>query len=472
MLTHRLLQRSLMRVVATVTTAVLIATAAPATAMAERLSTDRVGGYPVSSALIADAAAPDISARSGILIGANGRALWARRATTERPMASTTKVMSALVVLERSKLDDVVTITRTAASTPYATGLRTGEKRTVRQLLELMLVASSNDAATALAIHVGGSPKAFAFLMNRRATSLGMENTHYVNPHGLDAVGHYSSAEDLTRVMRAALRHTEFKRIIHLTSVVLPRYGRRPAQRLKATNELLGQLRGMIGGKTGFTNDARYSFVATARRDGVTLTSVVLGSPTSSARFASSKRLFEWGFRYYRLRTLSTTTQTAGYVPFSEDMSRTLDVRYASRVTLPVLSLLGPVTRVRSLATSVTMPVFEGMPLGTVRFVQNASVIATAAVVASRPVSSLCETVGSVPVFGQPGESIVARTGESTAAVAPYDTTRPVRKTVELIDGITAPVILGQPLGWVTYTQDDRVLVRVPAVAATTVSTH
>lgn len=461
--------RNLKRALSTALAVCLLVTAAPSFAMAETLPTDRVGGYAVSTPLISDAHAPDISARAGVLIGLNGRALWARRAGTQRPMASTTKIMTALVVLERSGLDEVVTISRAAAATPYATGLRAGERRTVRQLLELLLVASSNDAANALAVHSAGSTRSFVSLMNRRAASLQMEDTRYVNAHGLDATGHYSSASDLTRVMRAALRQAEFRRIIHLSSVVLPRYGRRAAQRIRNTNELLGEVRGMIGGKTGYTGDARYGLVASARRDGLTLTSVVLGSPTSSARFTSTRRLFEWGFRYYRLRSLSTTTQTAGYVPISGDMSRTAPARYASAVNIPVFSLLGPVSRVPSLQTSVTVPVFAGQPLGTVRFVQNASVIATSAVVAAKPVASVGETVGAVPILGRPGVTVIARAAESTAVVVPYDVTRPVERTVELLEGVATPVMRDQWLGWIDYSQDGRLIVRVPAVAASVV---
>lgn len=439
---------------------------APLPAVASRLSTDRIGGIRLSSSQIATSTAPDITARSGVLVGSDGQVLWSRKARTKRPMASTTKMMTALLVLENADLDETVRVSRAAARTPYALGLRAGEKRSVRKMLELALVASSNDAAAALAIHVAGSRSAFVRMMNARAAELGMANTRFANPHGLDAKGHYSSASDLALLTRTAIAYPEFKRIIKLRSVVLPKYRSRIARRVKSTNDLLGQVVGLRGGKTGYTGDARYCFTASARRDGVTLTSAVLGSPSSSSRFTSSKRLLEWGFKNYRIRTLATAGGTVGSAPLSDHETRTVPAHYAATKSLPVLRLLGGVERAVSFEDALTVPVFAGQHLGVVRFVQNASVIATAAVVASRPVASVEETVGSVPILGRDGQSVTVRAAESSATVAPYDTTRPVERTVSLETDVIVPVLAGQLLGEITYSQDGRVLVVVPAVAA------
>lgn len=358
---------------------------APATALASRLSTDRVGGVRLSSGVVARSKAPDITARNAVLV-AGDRVLWSRKSESERAMASTTKIMTALLVLERCDLNKKVKITKTAARTPYASGLRAGERLTVRKLLELTLVASSNDAATALAIHTGGSVKGFSKLMNARAKKLGMTDSRFKNPHGLDAKGHYSSAKDLTKVMRAAIAHTEFRRIIKMKSVKLPKYKKRKARTLRATDKLLGKVTGLRGGKTGFTNDARYCFVASARRDGITLTSAVLGSSSSSARFTSSKRLLDWGFKYYKIRSLSTSGVQVATVPLSNDSSRSVGVVYERSVSAPVLSLMGPVTRVPELPATVMAPVAKGQKLGVVRFIQGSEVIATVNVVAAASV--------------------------------------------------------------------------------------
>lgn len=439
---------------------------APLPAVASRLSTDRIGGIRLSSSQIATSTAPDITARSGMLVGSDGQVLWSRKALTRRPMASTTKMMTALLVLENADLDETVVVSRAAARTPYALGLRPGEKRSVRRLLELTLVASSNDAATALAIHVSGSKSAFVRLMNARAAEMGMADTHFANPHGLDAKGHHSSASDLTLLTRTAVAYPEFKRIIKMRSVVLPKYRSRTARRVKSTDELLGRVPGLRGGKTGYTGDARYCFTANARRNGVTLTSVVLGSPSSSARFTSSKRLLEWGFTHFRITPLATAGTAVGLAPLTGSETGTVPAHYADSKSIAVLGLLGRVEPVVSLVETLTVPVFAGQPLGVVRFVQNTSVIATAAAVASHPVASVEETVGLVPILGREGMSVTARTAASTATVAPYDPTRPVERTMTLVNEVIAPVLAGQLLGQITYSQDGRVLVVVPVVAA------
>lgn len=353
-------------------------TVAPGAAFASRLGSDRVGGYRVSSSRIATATAPDISARSGALVAGN-RVLWSRKLDVQRAMASTTKIMTALIVLESCSLKESVRITKAAARTPYATGLRAGERRSVRKLLELMLVASSNDAANALAIHVAGSRKGFAKRMNARAKQLGLSNTRFVNAHGLDAKGQYSSAADLTKLMRTAIKQPEFKRIIKMRSVKLPRYKKRPARTLRSTDKLLGQVSGLRGGKTGFTNDARYCFVSSARRDGITLTSVVLGASSSSARFTSSKRLLAWGFKNYRIRTLGTEGQIVGTAALS---GGTVDAKLARTVSVPVMSLLGPVTRTVEFQP-VAAPVKTGDKLGVVRYIQGSEVVASVDAVAA-----------------------------------------------------------------------------------------
>ncbi len=359
---------------------------APSAALASKLGSDRVGGYRVSSSRIATSTAPDITAKSGALVAGN-RVLWSRKLDSQRAMASTTKIMTALLVLENCGLKETVTITKTAARTPYATGLRTGERRSVRKLLELTLVASSNDAANALAIHVAGSRKGFAKRMNARAKQLGMTNTRFVNAHGLDAKGHYSSAADLTTLMRAAIKHPEFKRIIKMRSVKLPRYKKRGARTIRSTDKLLGQVSGLRGGKTGFTNDARYCFVSSARRDGVTLTAVVLGASNSSARFTSSKRLLTWGFKYYRIRTLGTAGQTVGTASLSGGPGGQVGVKLAKTVSVPVMALLGPVARTVELQP-VAAPVKAGDKVGTVRYIQGSEVIASTDAVAAASVAA------------------------------------------------------------------------------------
>ncbi len=368
-------------------------TLSPASALAAKYGSDRVGGVKLSAGTVSKSKAPDISAKAGVLVHGT-TVLWARKAGSERAMASTTKLMTALLILERGNLGRKVKISKTAARTPYATGLKAGEKLTVRKLLELTLVCSSNDAATALAIHHSGSVKKFSSAMNKRAKKLGMVDTKFKNPHGLDAKGHYSSAQDLTLLMREAVKHAEFKRIIKMKSVKLPKYKKRKARTIRSTDKLLGKVAGLRGGKTGFTNDARYCFVASARKDGMTLTSTILGAPSSSARFTSSKRLLEWGFKYYRKRTLAAEGGAIAWLPVSGGATTHVTAVFPKTVTARVLTPLGAVERVPELSAGLEAPVVAGQKLGVVRFVQDAQVIATVDAVAA----SAIPTISAEPV--------------------------------------------------------------------------
>jgi len=439
---------------------------APTTALASRLGTDRIGGVRLSAVPVPAASAPDISARSGALVAGGGRVLWTRKALTRRAMASTTKLMTALIVVERCRLDETVRVSRAAARTRYATGLRTGERRSVRKLLELTLVGSSNDAAAALAIHVGGSTSGFARMMNARAKQLGLTNTHFRNPHGLDATGHYSSAADMAAVMRAAIQRPEIRRILALRSTRLPRHKNRRARTIRSTDKLLGQVSGLRGGKTGFTNHARYCFVSNASRGGVTLTSSVLGASSSWGRFKDSRRLLEWGFKHYRVRQVCSANTAVGAVATSANPQETIGVRCAQATSAGVLDVLGAPQVLASLPTSACVPVFAGQRLGIVRFLQGPEVIASVNAVASAPKASAEETVGSFPVEGDPGLVVIARTAESTAAVAVYDTTRPVERDIHLDAPVALPLAEGQRLGEIVYRQDGDELVRVPVVVA------
>lgn len=440
-------------------------TLAPTSARASTLPSDRIGAVSLSSGQVPSTSAPDISARGGTLVGLGGTQLWGRSASTKRRMASTTKVMTAVLALERCDLDERVRITKAAAATPYALGLKTGETRTVRELLELALVASSNDAASALAIHMGGTIPGFATIMNQRAGQLGLSGTHYVNPHGLDVKGHYTTPADLSRLMRHAVSFAEFKRIIKKRSVTLPAYKTRAARTYKSTDKLLGLVDGLRGGKTGFTNDAGYCFVASARRDGITLTSVVLGSPSSTARFSSSRRLLEWGFKHYKVRTLCAGSTVAGHTPLADNPQLSLQTMCSRVATAAVFDLAGTVVKSTSLPTSVTVPVFAGQRIGTVTYRQGAKVLATVAAVASAPIASAEETVGVVAVTGSSEATVAVRAAASQALVAPFDTTRPVQRVLTLANYAAAPVAKGQMLGKITYKQDGAVLVVVLVVA-------
>ena len=248
---------------------------------------------PVPTAEQAPVAVPRVRARAVILVDeSTGQVLFERNASSARAMASTTKVMTALLALERLDERRVVTI----GPGPPQVGeeslrLRQGERLTVRHLLLGLMLKSANDAGVALAEAVDGSEAAFVRRMNRRAAALGLEATHYVTPYGLDRPGHQTSARDLARLWEVAMRRADFR------SIVATRAARLPGtplslRRFVTTNQLLGAYRWTVGGKTGFTNRAGRCLVASASRGGRRLAAVALGSPTA---FPDVQALFDFG---------------------------------------------------------------------------------------------------------------------------------------------------------------------------------
>jgi len=449
--------------------ALCLAILTPTQAFAKRYGSDEICGVRLESSKLDRDAAPDVNAAAGAIVTADGRILWSRKTTTPRPMASITKIMTALLVLERGDLDDEVTVSRAASKVPYAVGLKEGERRTVRELLELALVASSNDAAYALAEHVGGGATEFVALMNQRAAELGLNDTHFVNPHGLDAAGHRSSASDIVSLTHTAMRIPRFRQIVALRSVTLPAHKKRPARKLKATNELLGTYPGLLGGKTGFTDDAKYGLVTCAERNGIGLTAVVLGAKSNSARFKNSRRLLDWGFKHLRMQTVATATETVGVVPISAAPERTVTVRFAETTSTPVFDLDGPVERKLSLPATVKLPVFEGQPLGTVDLMQGERPLAAVPVVAAEDLASVGETVGAVPVADYLDRAVPVRAADESASVAAFDPAVAVERTVKLDERLSAPVATGTRVGEIVYSQAGTVIVRVPVVAAASV---
>ncbi len=231
---------------------------------------------------------------------ATGQVLFERNAGAARAMASTTKVMTALLALERLDERKVVTI---GAGPPQvgeeSLRLRKGERLTVRQLLLGLLLKSANDAGVALAEAVDGSEAAFVRRMNRKAAALRLTATRYVTPYGLDRPGHQTSARDLARLWEVAMRRADFRSLVTTRSARIPG-SPLSLRRFVSTNQLLGSYRWTVGGKTGFTNRAGRCLVASASRGGRRLVAVALGSPNA---FADVQALFEHGFsKFVRVR--------------------------------------------------------------------------------------------------------------------------------------------------------------------------
>jgi serine-type D-Ala-D-Ala carboxypeptidase (penicillin-binding protein 5/6) len=257
---------------------------------------------------------PQISAPSAVVVEASsGEVLYRRAAEKPRAIASTTKLMTALLTAERTKLGDMVSASDYVASPIESKlSLRPGERMSVADLLRGLMLESANDAAVTLAERISGSRAAFVRLMNRRARELGLENTHFANPIGLDEPGNYSSAHDLALLAVELRKHSFVRKVANRTSATLST-GYRP-RTIRNRNTLLGRDSRVNGLKTGHTAAAGYVLVGTRSERGVTLVSVVLGTPSLAARDADSLALLRWGADQYdviRPVTIGTVVDTA-----------------------------------------------------------------------------------------------------------------------------------------------------------------
>lgn len=244
------------------------------------------------TASAAGTAAPELSCRTGVLMDAeSGRVLWQRDPDERMLIASTTKIMTALVALERCPLDAEVTVdpswTGVEGSSMY---LAPGQTLTVEDLLYGLMLASGNDAAVALACFTAGSEEAFAALMNERAGQLGCANTHFVNANGLDDEEHYASAYDLALITRAALENQDFRRIVSTVSKTVG------DSTFVNHNRLLRECDGVFGVKTGYTKAAGRTLVTACEREGTTLICVTLSDPED---WDDHQALYDWAYGLY-----------------------------------------------------------------------------------------------------------------------------------------------------------------------------
>ena len=353
-------------------------------AHAAPLRTDLIDGVAAQSAGVGVGALPDVGMKSGALLDGEGRVIWARRPLDKRAMASITKIMTAVVALEHSSLTEQVTIPKASVAVGESTAfLRPGEKLSMQEVLEALLVKSGNDAAIAIAQHVAGNEDEFVKLMNEKATELGLTNTHFANAHGLDEKGHYSTAYDLGVLARYAMTKPAFKQIVGMKTVVIGSGKRK--ETLQSTDLLLGNYTGAMGIKTGYTADAGYSVISAAQRGGVTLYAVVLGTPSELQRFREARELFDWGFSHYRPMQLGVGGTVVGEAAVGDYLDVTVPAAVSQDTTVPVLDVKGPIVRSVTVAT-VRAPVKKGDRVGTVTFKQAGRIITSIPLVSTEDV--------------------------------------------------------------------------------------
>ena len=247
----------------------------------------------------ADDIAKSINSRSAVVIDRNSHTvLFEKNANSKVKMASTTKIMTATVVLENCKLDEIATVSSKAAGTGGSRiGLKKDDKISIKDLLYGLLLFSGNDTAVVLAEHVGGSIDGFAEMMNAKAKELGLNNTAFKTPHGLDKEGHFTTAYELAILSDYALKNETFSKIVGTKSATIFINGNPKV--IQNTNELLGNLDGVYGIKTGFTNGANRCLVTACKRNNLDIISVVLGADTKKFRTSDSIKIIEYSFKHF-----------------------------------------------------------------------------------------------------------------------------------------------------------------------------
>jgi D-alanyl-D-alanine carboxypeptidase (penicillin-binding protein 5/6) len=312
------------------------------------------------------AAPPNIEAPSAILLSMDtGRVLFSQSPDERHAMASTTKIMTALCVLDDLELEEEVAASAGAeAADESQIWLKEGEVLTVEELLYALLVGSANDAAVALAEASAGSVDAFVAEMNKKTGELGLQDTHFANPHGLDAPGHYSSARDLAALARYAMKDSEFRKLVGTRTCTIPGSSQGSSRSLTNHNVLLEEGDWVTGVKTGFTDDAGYCLVASGEKSGVSVVSVVVGEHSKEACWSDSKALLEYGFTQCRHMTLITQGTAVAEAGIPDDLDKKLRLITKEPGELNLCAGEEVVVTV-TIDSGLTLPVQAGEVLGT-----------------------------------------------------------------------------------------------------------
>lgn len=310
-----------------------------------------------------------VSAECAVLIDAgSGQVVYEKNADKKQSMASTTKIMTALVALENGDIDGKVRFPKEAVgvegSSIYAVA---NEEFTLRELLYALMLRSANDAAAAIAIVVGGSIEGFADMMNEKAAELGLENTHFDNPHGLDSKEHYTTAKDLAKIAAAALKNELFKEIVGTKKYTISLNGEESKRLLVNHNRLLKSYDGCIGVKTGFTKKSGRCLVSAAQREGLTLICVTLNAPDD---WNDHRKMLDYGFSLIENKSFDGRS-VSGLVPVVGGNAEYIQYAGCGQVSFTLKKGQGEIKTAVELRSFYYAPVNEGDVIGRIVYTLN-----------------------------------------------------------------------------------------------------
>ncbi|WP_354697837.1 peptidase [Paraconexibacter sp. AEG42_29] len=336
---------------------------------------------------------PPIDAPAAVLVEpATGDIVYQRGANDRRSIASTTKLMTALVALDKLNLKDVLSqVPYNPAGAESLAGLRTGDRMTVADFLRGLLLPSGNDAAQTLAVRTAGSRKAFVKLMNERAKKIGLKNTHFATPVGLDEPGNYSSASDLAALVLVLRTSSFFRETTNRPDAYLKVRGGRTIHVINR-NRLIRKAGFVNGAKTGHTSGAGYCLVGSATRDGVTVVSVVLGTGSEESRDRNSLRLLRYGLQRYRVVTAVKQGESLAETAVKYRDGQSLELVASRSVKRTARRDEQLTTRLIGVPKEIEGPLAKGTRLGTILVRQRGKTVDRIALVAARDVPAATAT--------------------------------------------------------------------------------
>ncbi len=334
---------------------------------------------------------PKVTAKGAILIDfETGRVIWEKNALSPLPMASTTKIMTAITAIENGNLSDIVTVSKKASlAPPVKMKLVKNEKITLKNLLYSLMLQSSNDAAIAIAEHIGTSVENFCKIMTEKAKTLGAKDTLFVTPNGLDSGNHHSTPYDMALITRYALKNETFREIITTKNVSFK--SNKQSYNITNKNRLLSEFAGANGVKTGFTGKAGHCFVGSAKQNNLWLISVVLasgwGNKGKEQKWIDTKEILNYGFANYEYQTpiLQGTALSVAKVQKGVEKSVTLTAKNNFKVCIKKDGS-EKIKIIKKIKNKPVAPIKENEPLGTAEIYINDKLQGTVTLTAKKSV--------------------------------------------------------------------------------------